>query len=134
MGAEWGTRWTGAACAVVGCGPLLLTALAGAAGAAGAQAAGVMGRGMGMAAAGTWSMLLQDLSWPLLAVSVVLLLWSFRRAQLPARLAAYAGVAVLVINRLHMTLWFFLPALALVALGFVLDWSAARAGAPSSRG
>ncbi len=131
MGTEWGTRWTGAACAIVGCAPLLLTALAGATGAVGAQAVGVMGGGM---AAGAWSMLLQDLSWPLLAVSAALLLWSFRQARLPARLAAYAGVMVLVINRLHMTLWLFLPALILLALGFVLEWSLARAGAPPARG
>jgi len=116
---NWLARWTGAACAVAGCMPMLAALVGGMAGAS-------TGMAMGMMAPATpgWITALGSLSWPLLVVSAALLVWSFHRTSPRARTVAYAGVALLVVNQLSMTLWLFLPAMALVAIAFAL----ARAG------
>lgn len=127
MGREWLGRWGGAACAVAGCAPMLFAVVAGSAGAAGAAMTGMGTVAMGMAPA--WVRVLGGLSWPLLAASVLLLLWSFWRAPPPARAVAYAGVALLLYNQLHMRTWLFAPGLGLVLLAFLL----ARAGVGRTR-
>ena len=134
MDRRWLPRWGGAACAVAGCMPMLAALVGGAAAAAGSQGMGMMGSAMGSATgggmtAGTagWVTALGNLSWPLLIVSVGLLLWSFARTAPRARVVAYAGVGLLVVNQLAMTPWLFLPALALLAIAFAL----ARIGRPS---
>lgn|GEM_PF-3726515 len=129
---EWPGRWTGAACAVAGCMPMLFGLLAGTAGAAGAQAVGSMMGGAVMVPA--WVSALGAASWPLLLASAALLVWSFWRTRFPARAVAYAGVAVLIANQTHMTPWLFFPGLALIVLGFTLAYTGTRpAAARASR-
>jgi hypothetical protein len=123
---QWLPRWTGAVCAVAGCMPMLAAFLGGLAGAAGAQGSGMA---MGMMAASptppaAWITDLGHLSLPLLVVSAALLLWSFYRTEPRARAVAYAGVVLLIVNQISMTLWLFLPAMVLLAIAFAL----ARAG------
>lgn len=123
MRAEWAGRWGGAACAVVGCVPLLFTLVAGT-GAAVASAGTQMMMTAPVATATleppAWVRALGQASWPLLAASVVLIVWSFwRTAPLP-RALAYGAAVVLIANRLHMTAWLFFPAMALLAAGFVV--------------
>lgn len=154
---EWAGRWGGAACAVAGCVPMLAALAAGVTGAAGAEVAGAARAGaaatsgtmmmpvMGAAAVGTsgaaaapgWVAALGDASWPLLIVAAGLLVWSFWRTSGAARVVAYTGVAALIVNQLHMRSWLFLPAMALVAGGFVLSYVGThglRGPRPSSPG
>ena len=97
---------------------MLFAVAAGTAGAAGAAmtGAGVLAAGMAPA----WVRVLGALSWPLLLASALLLLWSFWRAPPTARAVAYAGVALLLCNQLHMRTWLFAPGLGLVLLAFLL--------------
>lgn len=115
---EWTGRWSGAACAVAGCMPMLFGLAAGAAGAVGAQAMGSM---MGSMMVPGWVTALGSVSWPLLLLSAALLVWSFWRTRAAVRAVAYAGVAVLLANQTHMTPWLFFPGMGLVALAFVLS-------------
>lgn len=135
MRLDWAGRWTGAACAVAGCMPMIFTLLVGAAGAAGAQA---MAMTTGMTANGVmlpgWVQDLGSLSWPLFLLSAALLVWSFWRSRAAVRALAYAGVAVLLINQTHMTLWLFFPGLALVAAAFGLAFAAGRVAAGGGAG
>ena len=128
MRAEWAGRWAGAACAVAGCTPLLFAALAGTAGAVGTQ--GVqMGMAGGTAMTPGWVAALGAASWPLVLLSIGLLVWSLWRAPLLARALGYAGTALLLANQFYMRLWLFLPALLLVLAGFAAVL--VRAGRPS---
>ena len=145
MDRRWLPRWGGAACAVAGCMPMLAALFGGAAAAAGSQGMGMMASTMGSAmgsatgggmTAGTagWVATLGSLSWPLLIVSVGLLLWSFARTAPRARAVAYAGVGLLVVNQLAMTPWLFLPALALLAIAFALARIGRPSGVPATAG
>ncbi len=134
---QWLPRWGGAACAVAGCMPMLAALFGGAAAAAGSQGMGMMASSMGGGmTAGTagWVTALGNLSWPLLIVSVALLVWSFARTAARARAVAYAGVGLLVVNQLAMTPWLFLPALALLAIAFALAKIGRRSAAPATAG
>lgn len=131
MRSEWAGRWGGAACVVAGCMPMLFALLVGAAGATGAQVMGAtMTAGQSMPGSASqlpaWVAALGAASWPLLIVSAALLVWSFWRTRIVPRTVAYAGVAVLIANQLHMTPWLFFPALALLAAGFVLSYVSVR--------
>lgn len=116
---------------------MLVGMLGGVAGAVSAQGMSVSAAMMTGPVAGTgvgatpvsWVAWLGRLSWPLLVVSILLLLVSFWRARPPARAVAYAGVALLVVNQFGMTPWLFLPALILVLTGFVLAATGRRAHA-----
>jgi hypothetical protein len=136
---EWAGRWGGAACAVAGCMPMLAAfaaGLSGAAGAGAAAAAGGMAAGMGMApavgaapAVPGWVSALGSLSWPLLLGSAALLVASFWRTPPLPRAVAYAGVAVLLANQMHMRGWLFFPGMALEGAAFALAWAGRRHGA-----
>ncbi len=112
--------------------PLLAALVAGTAAAAGSAGTQIM-MAMPMAGMGTpgWVRALGAASWPLLAVAVVLLVWSFWRSAPLPRGVAYLAAAVLIANRLHMTPWLFFPAMALLAAGFAL--STTGRGAPQRR-
>jgi hypothetical protein len=102
----------------------MLAALVG--GAAGSAASNVMMGSTMMASASHpveagWLVLLGRLSWPLLLVSVGLIIWSFRRTAPLPRALAYLSVALLVVNRLDMSLWWFVPAMAVLAAAFVVS-------------
>lgn len=125
MRGEWPLRWTGAACAVAGCMPMLFALVAGVAGATAAQGMAMTMSGP-MGAQPVWVTDLGTVSWPLLLVSAGLLVWSFARTAPRARAVAYVGVAGLIINQLNMTPWVFFPAMALVVAGF---WLGRRGGA-----
>lgn len=118
---DWASRWGGAACAVAGCMPMLFALLAGTAGATGAQA---MNSTMMMGTpVPSWVTALGSVSWPLLILSVALLVWSFWRTPAAVRIVAYFGVLMLVVNQFSMRPWLFFPALALLAAGFALAYA-----------
>lgn len=129
----WLGRWFGIACGVAGCAPMLAALVGGVAGAVGAQGMGAGAVGMVGPAGGVpgWAAVLGQLSWPLLVVSVVLLVASFWRTRPLPRAVAYLGVALLVVNQFGMTPWLLLPALALVLVAFLLAAAPRRAGAPT---
>lgn len=104
---QWASRWGGAACAVAGCMPMLFALLAGTLGATGAQAMGSsMMTTQGMMTNSfqkpAWVAYLGMASWPLLIVSVALLIWSFWRTAPFPRSVAYAGVFMLIVNEFYM--------------------------------
>jgi hypothetical protein len=110
--------------------PMLFALAAGGAGAAGAQAMAMVPMSMGTAMTPGWVTALGMWSWPLLFVSVALLVWSFWRASPVSRGLAYIAVALLIVNRLDMTPWLFFPAMALLAGALALSW--ARRSAPAT--
>ncbi len=101
-------------------------------GAVGAQ--GMQTEAMGMMAAPTgntvpgWVTMLGRFSWPLMMVSVILLIASFWRTRPLSKTVAYFGVGLLVINQFHMTPWLFLPAMAALVAAFVLAGGWSRLG------
>ena len=125
MRQTWWGRGLGMACGVAGCAPMIASLVGGVIGAVGAQGmqAGAMGMGMRTATASTvpgWVAVLGRFSWPLLILSVLLLISSFWRTRPLARTVAYIGVGLLIINQLNMTPWLFLPAMAALVLAFLL--------------
>ncbi len=124
---NWFGRGAGAACAVAGCMPMLAALIGGAAGSAAAN----VGSTMMMAPVSHpteagWLVLLGRLSWPLLLVSIGLIVWSFWRTARLARALSFVSVALLVVNRLDMSIWWFLPAMAVLAAAFLTSALASR--------
>ncbi len=122
-GSGWAGRWGGAACAVAGCTPMLFALITGAAGVTSAQAMAMPAMAPG------WVTALGTVSWPLLLVSVALLVWSFWRTSALPRTVAYIATAGLVINQLHMTPWIFGPSMLLLLVAFAVSVRGVRRAA-----
>ncbi len=131
MRRTWWGRGLGMACGVAGCAPMLASLVGGVIGAVGAQGMQTEAMGMGMttstgSAIPGWVVMLGRFSWPLLILSVLLLIISFWRTRTLSRTVAYIGVGLLILNQLNMTLWLFLPAMAALVLAFLLAGGSPR--------
>lgn len=103
------------------------------------------GSGMGMSGMGTsgnsgtmagtassaahlpaWVAFFTHYSTPILAVSILLLLWGIRGASRAAQVLVALGIVLLIVNQINMMPIYFIPAMILVIVGNVVGYLSAR--------
>lgn len=73
-----------------------------------------------------WVTFFTHYSTPILAVSILLLLWGIRRSSRTAQILVGLGILLLVINQINMMPVYFIPAMILVIVGNVVGYVSAR--------